>query len=182
MPIAVIVVLPDGRVARLIRLTTLGATRDLTLSVDAIVTELITVTGATPTIDAAPGAATTLITGADLQLRHPLTISQVLDIVPGVSSISEGQSAVPAIRGLARGRTLVLVTEGARQRSGAPVRTRRFSIRRDRTIEIALVPGSSPMDRRVRGCHRRPHSQAGLSARMHARLTERSPRELRTER
>ena len=38
---------------------------------------------------------------------------QVLENVPGVSKVSEGQAAVPAIRGLARGRTLILI-DGAR--------------------------------------------------------------------
>ena len=113
MPIDVIVLLPDGRVARPIRLTVIDDTKELTLTLDPIVTELVAVTGAAPTIDAALGAATTLVTAADLQLRHPLTVSQALETVPGVSPISEGQSAVPAIRGLARGRTLILV-DGSR--------------------------------------------------------------------
>jgi outer membrane receptor protein involved in Fe transport len=143
MPIDVIVVLPDGRVARSIRLTALDATRELTLTLDAIVTELVAVTGAAPTIDAAPGAATTLITGADLQLRHPLTVSQAVGTVPGVSWISEGQSAVPAIRGLARGRTLILV-DGSRastERRAGP-NASFLDPGAIRTIEIARGPGS----------------------------------------
>ena len=81
MPIDVIVLLPDGRVARPIRLTVIDATKELTLTLDPIVAELVGVTGAAPTIDAAPGAATTLITAGDLQLRHPLTVSQALETV-----------------------------------------------------------------------------------------------------
>ncbi len=143
MPVDVIVVLPDGRVARPIRLTALDTTKQLTLIVDAVVTELIAVTGAAPTIDAAPGAATTLITGAELQLRHPPTLSQALDTVPGVSSIAEGQAAVPAIRGLARGRTLILVDESrasTERRAGANASF--LDPGAIRTIEIARGPGS----------------------------------------
>ena len=42
-----------------------------------------------------------------------MTIAQALENVPGVGVISEGQSLTPAIRGLARGRTLLLL-DGAR--------------------------------------------------------------------
>ena len=67
-------------------------------------------------------AAATRLTARDLSLRQPATLSQALDVIPGVSAISEGQGAVPVIRGLARGRTLVLV-DGSRaateRRAGA---------------------------------------------------------------
>ena len=38
---------------------------------------------------------------------------QALENVAGVNQVSEGQAAVPAVRGLARGRTLILI-DGAR--------------------------------------------------------------------
>ena len=143
MPIDVIVVLPDGRVARPIRLTSIDAAKELTIAVDTVVTETITVTGAAPTIDAAPGAASTLIPGADLQMRHPGTLSESLDTIPGVGSISEGQAAVPAVRGLARGRTLILV-DGNRasteRRAGANASF--LDPGAIRTIEVARGPGS----------------------------------------
>src|SRR4029450_4946907 len=97
-----------------VRLTELDLAVAVTLSVDSsAVTETLTVLGAAPTIDVSPGAATTRLTAADLALRHPPTLSQALDVVAGVSTISEGQAAVPAIRGMARGRTLILV-DGSR--------------------------------------------------------------------
>ncbi len=143
LPVDVVVVLPDGRVVRPIRLTSIDATKELTIAVDAVVTEVVTVTGAAPTIDVAPGAATTLISATDLQLRHPWTLSEALDTVPGVGTISEGQAAVPSVRGMARGRTLILV-DGNRaateRRAGAnasfldPIAIR--------TIEVARGPGS----------------------------------------
>ena len=46
--------------------------------------------------------------------RAPATLSQALENVPGVSFISEGQGAVPAIRGLARGRSLILARRQSR--------------------------------------------------------------------
>ena len=143
LPIDVIAVLPDGRVAGPIRVTTLGTSETLTLTVDAAVSETVTVLGAAPTLDAAPGASTSLLTRTDLELRHVQTLSQALDVVPGVSAISEGQAAVPAIRGLARGRTLILV-DGARasteRRAGANASFLDPAI--VRTIEVARGPGS----------------------------------------
>ena len=38
---------------------------------------------------------------------------QAVENVPGVNQVSEGQAAVPAVRGLARGRTLMLI-DGSR--------------------------------------------------------------------
>ena len=143
LPIEVIAVLPDGRVARPIRLTTLDAGRELTLAIDAAVSQFVTVPGAAPAIDASPAASTTLLTSRDLELRHAQTLSQTLDVVPGVSAISEGQSAVPAIRGLARGRTLILV-DGSRasteRRAGANASFLDPGVAR--TIEVARGPGS----------------------------------------
>jgi outer membrane receptor protein involved in Fe transport len=143
LPLDVIAVLPDGRVAGPIQLTALDAAQELTVTVDAAFSESVTVLGAAPTIDASPAASTTLLTSTDLELRHAQTLSQALDIVPGVSTISEGQAAVPAIRGLARGRTLILV-DGTRasteRRAGANASFLDPSI--VRTIEVARGPGS----------------------------------------
>ena len=112
-------------------------------AIDATISESVTVLGVAPTIDASPAASTTLLTSRDLELRHPQTLSQALDVVPGVSTISEGQAAVPAIRGLARGRTLILV-DGSRasteRRAGANASFLDPGIAR--TIEVARGPGS----------------------------------------
>ena len=73
----------------------------------------------------------------------PPTLSQALDVVAGVSAISEGQAAVPAIRGLARGRTLILV-DGSRatteRRAGSNASF--LDPGAIRTIEVARGPGS----------------------------------------
>jgi len=121
-PIDVIVVLRDGRVARPIRLTALEDTQQLTLTIDATISQAVTVLGVAPTIDASPAASTTLLTSRYLDLRRSQTLGQAIDVIPGVSTIAEGQSAVPAIRGMARGRTLILVDGGrasAERRAGA---------------------------------------------------------------
>src|SRR4029453_5850554 len=105
-PLTIIVILPDGHVARPIRLLTWEPAGDQVLVAEATVTEGVTIAGVAPTIDTAPAASTTFLPAADLDLRAPATLSQSLENVPGVSFIAEGQGAVPAIRGLARGRSL----------------------------------------------------------------------------
>ena len=142
-PIDVIVVLRDGRVSRPIRVTALAGGTDLILTIDATISQAVTVLGVAPTVDASPAASTTLLTSRDLDLRHSQTLSQAIDVVPGVSAIAEGQSAVPAIRGLARGRTLILVDGGrasAERRAGANASFLDPAI--VQTIEVSRGPAS----------------------------------------
>lgn len=113
-PFVLLVILPDGKVARPVEVSTLEAVGVLTVIIEATVTEEVTVAaGVAPGIEAAPGAAMTMVTARDLFIRAPANLMQAIENVPGVSQVSEGQAAVPAVRGLARGRTLILV-DGSR--------------------------------------------------------------------
>ncbi len=87
--------------------------QDLVLKIEAGYGESVTVSGVAPGIDVSAGASSTAVLDADLSLRRPSTLAQSLEMIPGIGTISEGQGATPAIRGLARGRTLILV-DGAR--------------------------------------------------------------------
>jgi hemoglobin/transferrin/lactoferrin receptor protein len=143
LPIDLVVVLPDGRIVKRIRLTTIDTANELTLAVEPLVMEQIAVTGTAPTIEGAPAAAMTLIAGADLERRHPQTLAQALETIPGVGAISEGQAAAPAIRGLARGRTLIVV-DGSRastERRAGP-NASFLDPAAVRMIEVARGPGS----------------------------------------
>jgi len=112
LPFTVIVILPDGRLAKPVRVTTLSAST-LVVPIDPAVTESMVIAGSAPSIDAAPGTSATLVPSADIARRAPANLVQALENVPGVGGVAEGQNAVPAIRGLARGRTLLLV-DGSR--------------------------------------------------------------------
>jgi outer membrane receptor protein involved in Fe transport len=113
-PFLIIVILPDGRVGRPVSVSALDPAAILTVPIEAAVTEEITVTsGVAPSIDATPGSAMTMLTARDLLQRAPANLMQAVENVPGVSAVSEGQAAVPAVRGLARGRTLILI-DGSR--------------------------------------------------------------------
>jgi len=111
-PFQVIVVMASGQVARPAIVETLqeGTT---TIELRALSDEAVTVLGAAPSIDATPGSALTMLSGTQIAQRHPEHLMQALETVPGVNQVSEGHGAVPAVRGLARGRTLLLI-DGAR--------------------------------------------------------------------
>jgi outer membrane receptor protein involved in Fe transport len=112
-PVTIVVVLPDGSVARSIRVDEWPRENDLLLTAEAAVTEGVNISGVAPTIDTALNGSTALLPRADLEMRHPATLTQSLENVPGVNAISDGgEGAVPAIRGLGRGRSLILVDGG----------------------------------------------------------------------
>lgn len=142
-PAVLIVTLDDGRVARPVRVASIAAGEPLTIAIEPSVRESMTVTGVTSVIDAAGAAAMARFGGDDLLLRHPATLVQALEIVPGVHAIAEGQSAVPVIRGMARGRTLILV-DGARATSERRAGPNAAFVdpATMQAIEIARGPGS----------------------------------------
>ena len=104
-PFHVILVLPGGQVARPVVVSTLdnGVT---IIPVASIADEAVTVLGVAPSIETAPASATTVLSATQIGQRSPETLMQALESIPGVSSVSEGHAAVPAVRGMARGRTL----------------------------------------------------------------------------
>ena len=111
-PFQVIVVLPTGQVARPVEIKSLDS--DTTaVSVDPVTDESVTVVGAAPSVTAAPASAMSLLSAEQIRSRNPEHLMQALETVPGVNAVSEGHATVPAIRGLARGRTLVMI-DGAR--------------------------------------------------------------------
>lgn len=143
-PFDVLVILPGGKVTRPTRVTTMDWAAVLVITVEPAVSEDVTVTaGVAPSIDAAPGAGMTLLSGRDVALRLPANLMQALENVPGVNQVSEGQAAVPAVRGLARGRTLILI-DGARvtsERRAGPSATFLDPFSVD-SLDIARGPGS----------------------------------------
>jgi outer membrane receptor protein involved in Fe transport len=111
-PFEILVVLPDGTYMKpaTVERFNEGTT---TVTVQPLVSEAVTVTGSAPSIESSPAAGTTSVSGRDVQVRQPTNLMQAVENVAGVNQVSEGQAAVPAVRGLARGRTLILI-DGAR--------------------------------------------------------------------
>lgn len=110
-PFVAVVILPDGRVARPVTVVD-RSEAGLQLRIDTTWSESLTIRGAAPDIATSPAAALSTDTSDALALRHPATLTQAVEHVPGLSWISQGQDAAPSIRGLARGRTMILLDGG----------------------------------------------------------------------
>ena len=116
-PFEVLVVLPGGRYMKPFPVAALPESGPVVISVQPLVEEAVTVTaGAAPAIESAPANATAIVPKTDIESRQPTNLAQALENVAGVAQISEGQAGVPAVRGLAHGRSLILV-DGARVNS-----------------------------------------------------------------
>ena len=120
-PFDVLISLADGVALRPIRVTALPQ-GVLELRVAPAVEEEVTVlSGSAPDIELPPAAAFTLSGRADLTQRAPTELYQVLEAVPNAGKVGDGLAAVPSLRGLAQGRTLILLDEGrvsAERRAG----------------------------------------------------------------
>jgi outer membrane receptor protein involved in Fe transport len=121
-PFEILVIDAAGSYSRPILIESLDPAAELMVTAAPILNESITVSGSAPSIESTPGAATSSLAARDVAVRQPTNLMQAIENVPGVNQVSEGQAAVPAIRGLARGRTLILI-DGARvsseRRAGA---------------------------------------------------------------
>jgi hemoglobin/transferrin/lactoferrin receptor protein len=111
-PFEILVIDAAGNYSRPILIEALSAD-ELLVTIAPILNESVTVSGSAPSIESTPGAATASLSARDVAIRQPTNLMQAIENVPGVNQVSEGQAAVPAIRGLARGRTLILI-DGAR--------------------------------------------------------------------
>ena len=113
------------------------------LTVMPLVNEHVTVSGSAGSIDTPPGSAKATLTSREIETRMPANLIQALENVAGVNQVSEGQAAVPALRGLARGRTLILI-DGARVSSERRVGPSATYLDPGviEAIEVARGPGS----------------------------------------
>lgn len=112
-PFEVLVVLPSGQYLLPVLVEQIPENGPVLIEVPPVIQETVTVrAGAAPNIEAPAGNATTLLAREDLKTRQPNHLIDAVETLPGVSRVSDGNSAVPAIRGLARGRTLVLIDGG----------------------------------------------------------------------
>jgi outer membrane receptor protein involved in Fe transport len=109
-PFQVIIVLPAGQVVSPVTVESVDG--QVELAVNPLADESLTVVGAAPSVTTTPAAGMTLLSSRQITQRAPENLLQALETVPGVNQVSEGHASVPAIRGLARGRTLLLVDGG----------------------------------------------------------------------
>ena len=142
-PFEVFVVLPGGGHVKPILVREVPGTT-LTLEIAPALEESVTVVaGSAPSIEAAPASGVTIVPAEDIRGRQPVNVAQALENVAGTATVSEGHAAVPAVRGLAGGRTLILI-DGARvtaERRVGPSATYLDPASLE-GIEIARGPGS----------------------------------------
>ncbi len=142
-PFEVLVIDQAGSYSRPVMIETVVPGQELLITIAPLLSESVTVTGSAPSIEATPAAATTSVSGRDVSVRQPANLMQAIENVAGVNQVSEGQAAVPAIRGLARGRTLILI-DGARvsseRRAGASATFLDPSLVEG--VDVARGPGS----------------------------------------
>ena len=144
-PFQLLVILPGGVYAQPVLVE--GLPRDgspLVVTLRLAVAESVTVeAGSTPHTEAPPASAASIVLQEDLRQRRPANITEAIAALPGAGRLEDGQSAVPSLRGLARGRTLVLV-DGARvsaERRAGPSATF-LDPATLASVEISRGPGS----------------------------------------
>lgn len=114
------------------------------LIVEPAFQESVTVaSGAAPNIDAPPAAGTFVVGREEIEERRPEHLVDALDRVAGVSRRGEGPPGVPVVRGLAGGRTLLMLDDSrvTAERRAGPSGTflDPFTLG---SIEISRGPGS----------------------------------------
>lgn len=142
-PFEVLVVLPGGGYVKPILVEALRQ-GTLTLELSPTIEEsVMVVAGSAPSVEAAPASGVTAVPAEDIRGRQPTNVAQAVENVAGMAAVSEGHAAVPAVRGLAGGRTLILI-DGARvtaeRRAGASATY--LDPASLEGIEIARGPGS----------------------------------------
>ncbi len=106
--------------------------------------ESVTVTqGAAPNVEGTPASAPVVIGGEELEQRKPGHVVDALAATPGVSIRGEGATAVPVVRGLTGGRTLLLIDDAriVAERRAGPSATFVDPLMLG-SIEISRGPGS----------------------------------------
>ncbi|MGV8040076.1 MAG: TonB-dependent receptor [Thermoanaerobaculaceae bacterium] len=142
-PFVLLVTRGDGVAMRPIRVEAVPADGLLELKVDAAREESITVMGEVPDLELPPAAALTLVGRGDLDQRNPQQLYDVLESTAGAGKNGDGLAAVPSLRGLSAGRTLILIDEGrvTAERRAGPSATFLDPASVDE-VEIVRGPGS----------------------------------------
>lgn len=114
------------------------------LRIEPAYRETVTVsTGTAPNIEGTPAAAPVVVGAEELEQRKPAHVAEAIATTPGVSLRGEGPPAVPVVRGLAGGRTLLLVDDAriVAERRAGPSATFIDPLTLG-SIEISRGPGS----------------------------------------
>ena len=118
LPVTLIVVDSSGHIYPPVRLERFESE----IRLEPMFRETITVTsGAAPNIEAPPAAAPVVVGQEEIEQRKPAHIADAIATTPGIALRGEGPPAVPVVRGLAGGRTMLIVDDArivAERRAG----------------------------------------------------------------
>lgn len=118
LPATLVIVGSRGEIFPPIYLETLAPE----LRIEPAYRETVTVTtGVAPNIEGTPAAAPVIVGAEEIEQRKPAHVVEAIAVTPGVSIRGEGPPAVPVVRGLAGGRTLLLIDDArivAERRAG----------------------------------------------------------------
>ncbi|HWN45455.1 MAG TPA: Plug domain-containing protein, partial [Thermoanaerobaculia bacterium] len=123
LPFRLVATGPGGEVSAPIEIEAFPEAGPVQAVIPATFEDSVTVvSGVAASLETPPAAATTTVGQEDLEQRRPHRLVDAVQGIAGVSRSEEGPTGVPSIRGLTRGRTLVLL-DGARvtteRRAGA---------------------------------------------------------------
>jgi outer membrane receptor protein involved in Fe transport len=114
------------------------------LRIEPAYRETVTVTtGVAPNIEGTPAAAPVVVGAEEIEQRKPAHVAEAIEATPGVSLRGEGPPAVPVVRGLAGGRTLLLIDDAriVAERRAGPSATFVDPVSLG-SIEVSRGPGS----------------------------------------
>jgi outer membrane receptor protein involved in Fe transport len=140
LPATLIVVGSRGEIFPPIYLQTLLSE----LRIEPAYRETVTVTtGVAPNIEGTPAAAPVIVGSEEIEQRKPAHVAEAIAATPGVSLRGEGPPAVPVVRGLAGGRTLLLIDDAriVSERRAGPSATFIDPLSLG-SIEVSRGPGS----------------------------------------
>ena len=121
LPFDLLISRADGVAVTPIRVEALPEVGPVEIAVRFAIEDSVTVLGAVPDLEIPPAVAFTLAGGADLRQRTPAQLGEVIENLPGATKVGGGHAAVPALRGVAHARTLILLDDGrvtAERRAG----------------------------------------------------------------
>jgi len=111
-PFVLLIARPDGVAYRPVTVTHLPAQGLLTVTAAPLGETVTVVSGASPDLELPPAAAVAVIGRSDLEQRQPAHVAEAIQDVAGASASGVGPAAVPALRGLPKGRTLIILDNG----------------------------------------------------------------------
>ncbi|HET6278491.1 MAG TPA: hypothetical protein VFG08_06890, partial [Candidatus Polarisedimenticolia bacterium] len=122
-PFQLIVLGADGAVLGTVHVLAIDGPDGRRLTLIPINVERVEVfSGIAPDTMAPPAAAATLMSRDETERLRPTRVVEAMGEIPGARNSGSGQTAVPTLRGMARGRTLLLLDDGrvtTERRAGA---------------------------------------------------------------